>query len=333
MTRGILSTGIAVHKTGRANILHRNSLTTPSFSTRQPPGFAIDSKEDYVYELKGAAYGLPQSGPTLCIGRRDADYVLFLAYVDDGLVGGKKELVKNLMGNITKVFDIEFKGLVTGCNFLGREIEHDPTTRRLAVCVTAQIDKVLKRHNLEDLKPLHMPIQHRHQAGARPSPATAAVGLLIFIATTRQFAVGVASRYSTNPSPEHWKLVTCIYTYLSAMRDIGLVAGVQGVAPCSLGSRRSTSGVAIFLHGSLISSSSKRQLTVALSMFVAELKAIAKGVTDLEWYESILCTLPIGSDTPICVYSDHKSAVNQLLLPACAEMRKTVNVKVKYVQR
>ncbi|GAA5826443.1 hypothetical protein JCM3770_000562 [Rhodotorula araucariae] len=208
-------------------------------------------------------------------------------------------------------------------------------------------------HDLEDLKPLHMPIQpdvkyEDHQGDPiRKDKYLAAVGSLIFIATTRpdvQFAVGIASRYSTNPGPEHWKLVTRIYAYLSATRDVGLSLGkdrasgdglvgyVDADHAGDLGSRRSTSGVAIFLDGSLISSSSKRQSTVALSTFVAELNAIAKGVTDLEWYESILCTLPIGSDTPIRVYSDNKSAVDQLLSPTFAETRKTVDVKVKYVR-
>ncbi|GAA5828805.1 hypothetical protein JCM3770_005212 [Rhodotorula araucariae] len=342
---------------------------------RQLPGFEVDGKEEFVYELKGAAYGLPQSGrafhlhlrdkldeigytavseeATLYIGRRKANYVLFLVYVDDGLVSGKKELVEDLMGDITNEFDIEFKGPVNGRTFLGREIEYDPATGRLVVRVTAQIVKVLKMHELEELKPLHMPIQpdvkyEDHQGDSiRKDKYLAAVGSLIFIATTRpdvQFAVGIASRYSTNPGPEHWKLVTRIYAYLSATRDVGLSLGkdrasgdglvgyVDADHAGDLGSRRSTSGVAIFLDGSLISSSSKRQSTVALSTFVAELNAIAKGVTDLEWYESILRTLPIGSDTPIRVYSDNKSAVDQLLSPTFAETRKTVDVKVKYVR-
>ncbi|GAA5823852.1 hypothetical protein JCM3770_003666 [Rhodotorula araucariae] len=262
---------------------------------------------------------------TLYIGRRKSDYILFLIYVDDGLVGGKKELVEDLMGDITNEFDIEFKGPVNGRTFLGREIEYDPATGRLVVRVTAQIVKALKTHNFEDLKPLHMPIQpdvkyEDHQGDPiRKDKYLAAVGSLIFIATTRpdvQFAVGIASRYSTNPGPEHWKLVTRIYAYLSATRDIslslgkdrasgdGLIGYVNANHAGDLGSRRSTSGVAIFLDGSLISSSSKRQSTVAVS-----------------------------TDTPIRVYSDNKSAVDQLLSPTFAETRKTVDVKVKYVER
>ena len=262
-------------------------------------------------------------------------------------------LVENLMGDVSDEFDVEFKGAVDGRTFLGREVEHDPESGRLVVRVKAQIAKALKKHDLEDLKPLHLPIQPdaryvEHVGDAvRKDEYLSAVGSLIFIATTRpdvQFAVGIASRFSSCPGHEHWALVTRIFAYLSVTRNVGLSVGldrsdgsgllayVDADHAGNVGSRRSTTGVAVFLDGTLISSTSKRQATVALSTFVAELNAVAKGVTDLEWYESILRTLPIGSDTPIRVHCDNKSSVDALLSPTFVETRKANDIKVKYVR-
>ncbi|GAA6053042.1 hypothetical protein JCM3770_002397 [Rhodotorula araucariae] len=166
------------------------------------------------YELKGAAYGLPQLGhafhlhlcnkldkigylpvseeATLHIGCRKSDYVLFLVYVNDGLIGGKKELVEDLMGDITNEFDIEFKGPINGRTFLSREIE------------------ALKMHDLKDLKLLHMPVQPDIKYEDHISDSVhkdkylAAVSLLIFIVPTCpdvQFAIGIALPQGTRRIP------------------------------------------------------------------------------------------------------------------------------------
>ncbi|GAA5821707.1 hypothetical protein JCM3770_007230 [Rhodotorula araucariae] len=313
-----------------------------------PPSFKIDGKEEYGYELKGTAYGLPQSSrvfhlhpcnkldkigylavskeATLYIARLKSDYVLFLTDINNSLVNGKKQLVEDLMGDITNEFDIECKGFVSSRPFLGCKIECDPTTGQLIVRLTAQIVKALKMHDFEDLKSLIQPdLKYKDHLG---DPVHKDKYL---------------AWYSNDPIPVHWKLVTHIYAYLSAVRDInlslgkdrasgnGLISYVDANHAGVLGSGRSTSRIAIFLDGSLISSSSKRQSTVAISTFVARAQCNRQGVTDLEWYKSILCTLPFGSDTPIHVYLDNKSAVDQLLLPMFPEARKTVDVKVKYV--
>ncbi|GAA5863449.1 hypothetical protein JCM3774_005294 [Rhodotorula dairenensis] len=148
---------------------------------KQPPGYEVPGREDEVYELCRAAYGLPQSGRafhlrvkakldelnfvsisddvTLYVGRRAGDYVLFVLYVDDGLIAGKKNLVEDVIGQLQEDFDVTFKGEVDGRTFLGRDIKYDPKERRAVVKVSTQIEKALKMHGFQDVKPLHMPIQ------------------------------------------------------------------------------------------------------------------------------------------------------------------------------
>ncbi|EMS20899.1 retrotransposon [Rhodotorula toruloides NP11] len=180
---------------------------------KQPRGFEVPGHEDYVYELKRAAYGLLQlgrafhlkvkdkldqldfvslsDGVALYIGRRGGDYVVLVIYVDDGLIAGKKALVEDVVGELQEDFDVTFGGPVDGKSFLGHDMKHDPQTGSVRVSIKSQIEKALKMHGFKNLKPLHMPIQPGivyvkwDGEAIKPSEYLSAVGSLLFIAITR----------------------------------------------------------------------------------------------------------------------------------------------------
>ncbi|GEM12879.1 copia-type polyprotein [Rhodotorula toruloides] len=229
-------------------------------------------------------------GVTLYIGRRGGDYVILVIYVDDGLIAGKKALVEDVVGELQEDFDVTFGGTV-----------------QILVSVKSQIEKALKMHGFEDIKPLHMPIQpgivyvEWDGEAIKPGEYLSAVGSLLFIATTRvdvQYAVGVASRYSSNPGPKHWELVKRIFAYLSVTRDValemglsrsdgsGLVAFVDADHGGDIETRRSTTGVVVQLDGTTILTLSRRQSSVQLSTFQAELNAVVVALGELEWISS-----------------------------------------------
>ncbi|BGP70064.1 hypothetical protein NBRC10513v2_003418 [Rhodotorula toruloides] len=105
-----------------------------------PRDFEVPGREDFVYQLKRAAYGLPQLGPafhlnlkdkldqldfvsltdgiTLYIGCRAGNYVVLVIYVDDGLIAGKKALVEDVVGETQEDFVVTFSGPVDGKSFL-----------------------------------------------------------------------------------------------------------------------------------------------------------------------------------------------------------------------
>ncbi|KAK4335988.1 hypothetical protein RTBOTA2_004766 [Rhodotorula toruloides] len=342
---------------------------------KQPPGFEVPGREDYVYQLKRPAYGLPQSGRafhlkvkdkldqldfvslsdgvTLYIGRRGGDYVVLVIYVDDGLIAGKKALVEDVVGELQEDFDVTFGGSVDGKTFLGRDVKHDPQTGSVRVSVKLQIEKALKMHGFENVKPLHMPIQpgivyvEWDGEAIKPNEYLSAVGSLLFIATTRvdiQYAVGVASRYSSNPGPKHWELIKRIFAYLSATRDValemglsrsdgsGLVAFVDADHGGDVETRRSTTGVVVQLDGTTILTISRRQSSVQLSTFQAELNAVVIALGELEWISSVISSLPIGNDAPLHLFNDNLSAVNALLSPTYIELKKQHDLKLKYIR-
>ncbi|GEM10656.1 copia-type polyprotein [Rhodotorula toruloides] len=289
------------------------------------PVYVTDFAKAYLTQR--AAYGLPQSGRafhlkvkdkldqldfvslsegvTLYIGRRGGDYVILVIYVDDGLIAGKKALVEDVVGELQEDFDVT---------------SAEPSmASSILVSVKSQIEKALKMHGFEDIKPLHMPIQpgivyvEWDGEAIKPGEYLSAVGSLLFIATTRvdvQYAVGVASRYSSNPGPKHWELVKRIFAYLSVTRDValemglsrsdgsGLVAFVDADHGGDIETRRSTTGVVVQLDGTTILTLSRRQSSVQLSTFQAELNAVVVALGELEWISSVISSLPIGNDAP-----------------------------------
>ena len=86
------------------------------------------------------------------------------------------------------------------------------------------------------------------------------------------------------------------------------------------------------LDGSTIHTVSRRQQSVQLLTFQAELSAISVALTELEWYSSIISTLPIGNSAPLRILNDNKAGVDALHSPTYMEEKKQHDVKLKFVR-
>ena len=92
-------------------------------------------------------------------------------------------------------------------------------------------------------------------------------------------AVGLVSRYQSNPGPEHWTVVKCILKYLRMTRNYRLIYGSDELIPVGYtdfdfmldkDSRKSTSRYVFMLGGEAISWMSIKQECITDSTLEAE---------------------------------------------------------------
>ena len=209
----------------------------------QPEGFEVKGKEHFVCRLKKSLYGLKQAprqwylkfdsfmedhgyGKTnsdSCVFVKrfsDDDFIILLLYVDDMLiVGHDANKIKSLKNELSKAFAM--KDLGSAKQILGMQITRDRKNKKLWLSQEKYIEKVLERFNMSTCKPVSTPLAGHFKLSSNECPTSkkdkeemmkipyaSAVGSLMYaMVCTRPdiaHAVGVVSRFLSNPGKEHW---------------------------------------------------------------------------------------------------------------------------------
>merc|ERR1712080_750413 len=126
------------------------------------------------------------------------------------------------------------------------EISRDRKRRELRLTQAQYIKKILARFGMEKAKPVgtslgshfklskdHSPTSEQDKRYMAIIPYSSVVGSLMYaMVCTRPdlaHAVGVVSRYMSNPGKEHWQAVKWILRYLCGTSSVGLLyGGVNG---------------------------------------------------------------------------------------------------------
>ena len=263
---------------------------------QQPEGFKAKGKEHMVCKLQRSIYGLKQASRSWnirfdqattsfgfekspdepCVYKRiQAQKVVFLVlYVDDILlIGNDKQVLSGVKDWLHKQFDM--KDLGEANYILGIKLIRDRKNKLLALSQASYIDKILVRFNMENSKRGSLPFRHGIHLSKEQSPKTpeqkermsripyaSAVGSLMYaMLCTRPdicYAVGVVSRYQSDPGEEHWIAVKHILKYLRRTRDYMLVYSSGSLETIGftdsdfqgdIDSRKSTSGYVFTLYG------------------------------------------------------------------------------------
>ena len=227
----------------------------------QPEGFVVKDQEQKVCKLQRSIYGLKQASRSWniifneaiksygfeqnlgepCVYKQiEGDKVVFLVlYVDDILlIGNDVESLSKVKNWLASQF--QMKDLGEASYILGIQMTRDRKNRLLALSQAAYIDKVLVKFAMENSKKGNLPSRHgvhlsKEQCPKTPQdeekmrrvPYASAVGSLMYaMLCTRPdicFAVGVVSRYQSNPGLDHWVAVKHILKYLRRTRNYMLV--------------------------------------------------------------------------------------------------------------
>ena len=179
---------------------------------------------------------------------------------------------------------------------LGIQIIRDCKHKLLALSQASCIDKVLARFSMQDSKKGLLPTRHGIILSKEQCPTTpqeeedmrqisyaSAVGLLMYaMLCTRPdiyYAVGIVSRYQSNPGMGHWIAMKHILKYLKRTIDYMLVCSSGDLNPIGYidsdfqsdkDSRKSTSGSTFTLGGGAVVWRSIKQSSIADSTMEAE---------------------------------------------------------------
>ncbi|GJX85373.1 retrovirus-related pol polyprotein from transposon TNT 1-94 [Tanacetum coccineum] len=269
----------------------------------QPDEFVDKDNPNHVYKLKKALYGLKQA---LCVW-----YDMLSSFL------------------ISQDFS---KGSVDPTLFISREgkelllISQSP--RGIFINQSKYALESLKKYGFDSCDPVDTPMVEKSKLdedkkgkAVDPSHYRGMIGTLLYLTASRpdlQFAICMCARYQARPTEKHLNAVKRIFRYLKGTVNRGLwyskdysiaLTGFADVdhAGCQ-DTRRSTSGSMHFLGDRLVSWSSKRQKSAAISSTEAEYIALSGCPAQVLWMRSQLTDYGFGFNK-IPMYCDNKSAI------------------------
>jgi hypothetical protein len=165
-------------------------------------------------------------------------YIILALYVDDMLIAGSSVTEINLlMQQLAENF--EMKDLGPAKQILGMRIFRNRTEGFLKLSQAKYIKKLLERFNVGDAKTRNTPLEthlkfskdqypqsYEEESHMSKVPYASTIGSLMYaMVCTRPdiaHAVGVVSRFLSNPEKEHWEDVKWILRYLKSTSGMGL---------------------------------------------------------------------------------------------------------------
>ncbi|GJV21467.1 zinc finger, CCHC-type containing protein [Tanacetum coccineum] len=299
---------------------------------KQPEGFVMPGNEHKVCKLVKSLYGLKQapkqwhqkfdevvlsSGFHLnqsdkCVYSKfdnSGKGVIICLYVDDMLIFGTDQ---NQVDKTKKFLSSRFsmKDMGEADIILGIKIKRE--NKGIVITQSHYIEKILKKFNREDCSPVSTPmdpVEKLKPNTGKPVDQleySRAIGCLMYAMTSTRpdiaYAVGRLSRFTSNPSRQHWKAITRVFKYLRGTKDYGLSyvgypSVLEGYSDASwinhVEDSSSTSGWVFLLGGGAISWASKKQTCITSSTMESEFVALAAAGKEAEWLRNLIHEIPI----------------------------------------
>lgn len=346
--------------------LHDN--LSESIYMEQPKGFVKSG--GFACKLRKSLYGLKQASREWnkcfvsflklfqlepiakdnCILVRKDDSgkaILIIAiYVDDGLACSSNKI---LLHEVVDHLKCKFEVTVMDPNcFVGLQIYRDRPKRLMLVNQQYYTEKIIKRFELHNSKPLSTPMETNqkfckagscdgHEEKSVDVPYRQAIGSLIYVSNgTRldiSFAVSKLASYSDCAKTSHWTGVKRIFRYLKCTSGLGLyyrasnnafVAYSDSDFAGDMDSKKSTSGILLMLNNAPIVWRSCKQTTVDTSTTNAEFVSASLASSDVIWVRQLMREMGRQLVTPTILHIDNQSAIKLIV-------NNQINTKIKHI--
>jgi hypothetical protein len=283
------------------------------------------------------------------------------------------EPVRQAKEAMRRQFDIKDMGEMKF--FLGQEVQCIPG-KGILLTQTKYAREVLQRFGMWDCTPKATPLEVGHRLcknsgevlrdeDPRKATHSGMVGSLLYLAGhTRpdlSYAVGVLSRFMSQPTDKHFMAAKRVLRYLRGTYDHGIMypckaeAKIQGVqtytetdfremgvgrepvlklfSDADLGGdfdkRRSTSGMVVTLHGRAVLWAAKLQTVVATSTAEAEYISASMAVKTALWVRKILSEI-WGRAVPMPLLCDNQSALQMMTQHTSGYNGRTKHIDLTY---
>ncbi|GKC31970.1 retrovirus-related pol polyprotein from transposon TNT 1-94 [Tanacetum coccineum] len=313
----------------------------------QPDGFVDKDNPNHMYKLKKALYGMKQAprawydmlssllisqdfsrgsvDPTVFIRRDGKELLLVQIYVDDIIFAASTPELCDLFSKIMcSKFKMSMMGKISF--FLGLQISQTP--KGIFINQSKYALESLKKYGFDTCDPVDTPMvkkskldEDKEGKAVDPSHYRGMIGTILYLTASRtdlQFAICMCARYQARPTEKHLHAVKRIFRYLRGTVNQGLwypkdsLIALTAFADADYAgcqdTHRSTSGSMQFLGDRLVSWSSKRQKSAAISGTEAEYIAMSGCCAQILWMRSQLTDYGLGFNK-IPMYCDNKSAI------------------------
>ncbi|GKD89091.1 retrovirus-related pol polyprotein from transposon TNT 1-94 [Tanacetum coccineum] len=271
----------------------------------QPNGFVDKDNPNHVYKLKKSLYGLKQAPRAWYEMLDGKELLLVQIYVDDIIFAASTPELCDLFSKIMcSKFKMSMMGKISF--FLGLQISQSP--RGIFINQSKYALESLKKYGFDSCDPVDTPMvekskldEDKEGKAVDPSHYRGMIGTLLYLTASRpdlQFAICMCARYQARPTEKHLNAVKMIFRYLKGTvhrglwypkdSSIALTAFADADHAGCQDTRRSTSGSMQLLGDRLVSWSSKRQKSAAISSTEAEYIALSGCCAQVLWMRSQL---------------------------------------------
>nr|GEV90790.1 hypothetical protein [Tanacetum cinerariifolium] len=298
---------------------------TSAQSSSMPNGFVNQDNPNHVYKLKKDLYGLKQA-PRAWNGN---DLLLVQIYVDDIIFAASTLELCDLFASL---MCSKFKMLMMGkiLFFLGLQISQSP--RGIFINQSKYSLESLQKYVFESCDQVDTPMVEKSKLdedkkgkAIDPSHYRGMISTLLYLTASRpdlQFAICMCARYQARPTKKHVHAVKRIFRYLRVIvhwglwypkdSSVALTAFADADHAGCQDTRRSTSGSVQFLGERLISWSSKRQKSDAISSTEAEYISLS-GCLLLPYAAIMFNTLGLSISTSDTISSRSRDRIEFLI--------------------
>ncbi|KAG1670528.1 hypothetical protein FOA52_015393 [Chlamydomonas sp. UWO 241] len=303
--------------------------------------------EEILSSLTNLGFVPSVADPCLFIrpAKSRSDYVYLLLYVDDMLVIGRTSSVREVVGQVTKVY--ECRDLGCAKQFLGMAITRDRGSRTILLTQAELTKQLLLKFNLSECRTRDVPLsvgeilRKDSDNLLGTSQFAELVGSLLYLSNCTRpditYAVNKLSRYMSCSTPKHMQAALSVLRYLSGTAGLGLLYGpsadgskpVKGYGDADyagcVDTRRFTTGFVVTYNGTAVSWKSTTQQTVSRSTTEAEYQASGAVIGEAQWMIQLFPELGIPL-RPMLIYSDSQGALAVLKNPGGSSRSKHIDV-------